>query len=204
MLIKEKEEVAAREYEKYFQCFDEETDRGCVLVAVGVLDDLLERLIRAQFSNDATTVKRAVDPLFKGTGPLSSFWAKVQISYSLDLITEWMYEDLERIRELRNMFAHEYKRADFNDPAVIKLTEKLMGANYAAKAFMEKEHLEKKDLNDKSLQQVEARIPKKERVRLAMTVSFIAGYLTYFASTPQYNLKRILRELNSLSKSHSE
>ena len=49
---------------------------------------------------------RLREKLFTGYGPLSSFSAKIDIAYSLNLITENLKGDLHILREIRNEFAH--------------------------------------------------------------------------------------------------
>jgi DNA-binding MltR family transcriptional regulator len=171
------EERILQRYDEFFGNLHEESDRGCVLVVAAILDKYLEVLLRAEFSQDATVVKRVINPLFKGQGPLASFWSKTQLAYSLNLIPEWMYEDLERIRELRNEFAHRYKAADFEDLAVVRLTEKLKGANYAVRSLRASSNAPKHRQSAHTSPAAVPVIPKKERVRFMITVSYIAGLL---------------------------
>lgn len=171
------EERILQRFDEFFGNLDKESDRGCVLVAAAILDKYIETLLRAEFSQDATVVKRVINPLFKGQGPLTSFWSKTQLAYSLDLIPEWMYEDLERIRELRNEFAHRYKAADFEDPAVVRLTEKLKGANYAVRSLRESSNAPKHRQSAHTSPAADPVVPKKERFRFIMTVSWIAGWM---------------------------
>lgn len=169
------EERSLQRFDEFFGDLDKESDRGCVLAAAAILDNYLEVLLRARFSQDATVVKRIINPLFKGHGPLASFWSKTQLAYSLNLIPEWMYEDLDRIRELRNKFAHWYKAVDFEDPAVIRLTEKLKGANYAVRSLHASSNVPKHRKSAHTSPSAAPIVPKKERVRFIITVSYIAG-----------------------------
>ena len=79
---KANEERYLQRFDELFGNFHKESDRGCVLVAAAILDNCLETLLRAEFSQDATVVKRVINPLFKGQGPLASFWSKTQLAYS--------------------------------------------------------------------------------------------------------------------------
>jgi DNA-binding MltR family transcriptional regulator len=169
------EERSLQRFDEFFGNLDKESDRGCVLVAGVILDNYLEVLLRARFSQDATVVKRIINPLFKGQGPLASFWSKTQLAYSLNLIPKWMYEDLECIRELRNKFAHRYKAVDFEDPAVIRLTEKLKGANYLVRSLRTSPNAPKYGQSGHASPSAARIVPKKERVRFIMTVTYIAG-----------------------------
>ncbi len=152
--------------DKFFDTFCDESDRGCVLVAVAILDECLEMLLRTQFIQSDP---KFVNSLFVGQSPLSSFWSKIQLVKALDLVPAWMYKDLECIRALRNTFAHHYESADFNDKAVIVLTEKLKGADHAVDGI-EKQKLKKsaspkeEHNNIPSSSNSEKRVFKKERV----------------------------------------
>jgi DNA-binding MltR family transcriptional regulator len=105
----------------FFETIKAESDRGCVLVAAAFLDEALELLIRSKMMSDSKVVKQSVDPLLTGIGPLRSFWAKTELCRALDLVADWEYEDLTQIRNIRNLFAHSYENADFDDPRVIKM-----------------------------------------------------------------------------------
>jgi DNA-binding MltR family transcriptional regulator len=115
------------EYVKIFseQMLTQESDRGCALVAAAILDNILEKILREQFSSRKKAIKNSVNPLFLVMGPLSSFWAKIQLANSLGLLPEKIYEDLETIRKIRNTFAHHGEPIDFDDEEVAKLINNL-------------------------------------------------------------------------------
>ena len=95
-----------------------ESDRGCVLVAAAYLDESLFELLGATFSQDKVCRKKAVDPLFTGLGPLSTFSAKIKIAYALELIDADIFLSLETIRKIRNEFAHTFTDLTFDTPSV--------------------------------------------------------------------------------------
>ncbi len=167
---------------KFFANFDSESDRGCVLVAVAIIDECLEILLRSQLLDNEPKI---VSLLFTGQGPLNSFWSKIQLARAMNIIPSWIYEDLERIRALRNTFAHRYDSADFSDPEVISITEKLQGANHAVVAIEESKQNKKvknvspninSDLKRKMTNR-DTKLINKERIRFAMTASYIGGWL---------------------------
>lgn len=82
-----------------------ESDRGCVLVGASVLSDFLEGLLRAALTTDSHAVKQAVAPLFGAMGPLATFSAKTKLAYALELIPRYCFNDLEKIRRIRNLAA---------------------------------------------------------------------------------------------------
>jgi DNA-binding MltR family transcriptional regulator len=120
--------------DEFFASLKAESDRGCVLVGAAFLDEGLELLLRSTMLNDPGVMKQCIDPLFTGRGPFRSFWAKTQMCRALDLIKDWEYEDLGRIRTLRNRFAHSYEDADFGNPEVLSLTSQLQQGLWAKAA----------------------------------------------------------------------
>ena len=109
----------------FFETIKAESDRGCVLVAAAFLDEALELLLRSKMKSEAKIVKESVDPLLTGIGPLKSFWARTELCRALDFLADWEYDDLSQIRNLRNLFAHSYEQADFDDPRVVEMVMKL-------------------------------------------------------------------------------
>jgi len=95
-----------------------ESDRGCVLVAAAYLDESLFELFHATFSQDSVCQKKAVDPMFTGLGPLSTFSAKIKLAYALELIDADIFSSLETIRKIRNEFAHTFSELTFDTPSV--------------------------------------------------------------------------------------
>jgi DNA-binding MltR family transcriptional regulator len=162
---------------KFSASLSAESDRGCVLVGAAFIDEGLEILLRSRMLHDAPSVKACVDPLFTGLGPLRSFWAKTQLCRALDLMSDWMYEDLERIRNLRNLFAHSYENASFEDPRVIALTEGLKAANEVVKKMKQpSETRPEADVQEQEPRQ-QRESPKKERVRFTISASYLAGHI---------------------------
>ena len=110
---------------QYFDSIKAESDRGCVLVAAAFLDEALELLLRSQMSKDANIIKRSIEPLFTGLGPLKSFWSKTEVCFALGLVPAYEHADLMRIRNLRNLFAHSYTNATFGDSTVVQIVSEL-------------------------------------------------------------------------------
>ena len=84
-----------------------ESDRGCVLVAAAMLDELLADLFR-KFLRPGTA-----DELLKQGSPLGFFSSRIQMAYAMGIINKEARDDLEIIRRIRNDAAHfERKRGD--------------------------------------------------------------------------------------------
>lgn len=81
---------------------NEQTDRGAALIVATWLDEELRAAIKTKFINSESNEKR----VFGGNGPLSTFSSKIEIGYSLGLLSKQSYSDLTIIRKIRNDFAH--------------------------------------------------------------------------------------------------
>jgi DNA-binding MltR family transcriptional regulator len=108
-----------------FNSLARESNRGAVLTGAAHLDQMLELLLRARFSAVRQKPSRAINPLFEGFGPLATFSGKVAVAYAIDLLEDWMYQDLHSIRKLRNLFAHTTAIIEFDSPEVVDLTSQL-------------------------------------------------------------------------------
>lgn len=98
-----------------------ETNRGLAMVGAAFLDDAIEKLLRAYFIDDS----KKIDDLLGNAGPLASFYSRCMAAYCLGLVGPDMYEDLNRIRKIRNLFAHNYFGIDFESSKIISLCENL-------------------------------------------------------------------------------
>jgi len=101
-------------FDDFYRTMEAESDRGCVLIACHVLDVALEHRLRFHLSRRSRIIKKAIDPLFGSTRPLSSFWAKIHTAYSLTLLEDWAFEDLNTIRSIRNALAHSHGPFSFD------------------------------------------------------------------------------------------
>jgi mannitol operon repressor len=100
---------------------NQETDRGVALFSASILDDALQKIV-LNFMVDHKVSKK----LFKYPDPISSFSARLNVSFALGLITETEYNECNLIRSIRNKFAHEAAYSiDFNSKEIALLCERL-------------------------------------------------------------------------------
>jgi DNA-binding MltR family transcriptional regulator len=116
-----------REANLLFEALQKESDRGDVLVSAAFFDTTLERLLRARFSSSDAKRAKLIEPLFDAFGPLSTFSAKIRISYAIDLLNESMANDLDLVRRIRNAFAHSLEPKTFQDPDITSMVDNLVG-----------------------------------------------------------------------------
>ncbi|TKD61910.1 MltR family transcriptional regulator [Flavobacterium sp. ASW18X] len=91
-----------------------ETDRGCCLVATSYLDFELERMLKKKLVGSNKHLKS----LFEFSGPLGTFSSKINLSYSLGFISKTSLTDLHTIRKIRNDFGHSYESLSFETESV--------------------------------------------------------------------------------------
>jgi hypothetical protein len=63
--------------------------------------------------------------LFRGSGPLGNFGAKIDLGFLMGLYGREKRDDLHTIREIRNAFAHKTKTITFNSTEPKTLCKKL-------------------------------------------------------------------------------
>jgi mannitol operon repressor len=102
-----------REFSAFLKELNRESERGAVLIAAAMIDDLLERTILA-FLVDHEQTKRLLDGF---NAPLGTLSARALAAFSLALLSETEYRDCERIRKIRNAFAHNVHMS-FEDQSV--------------------------------------------------------------------------------------
>jgi DNA-binding MltR family transcriptional regulator len=114
-------ETLKRENDHFFEACNKESDRGLALVAAEFMDATLERLLLARFASGIKQRPKLIKPLFEGFGPLSTFSARINVSYAIDLLEDWMASDLDLIRRIRNELAHSLQSKTFRDPEITKM-----------------------------------------------------------------------------------
>lgn len=176
------ETVSKQRFEELFTEMFSESDRGCILIGASVLDDLLASLLQNYLKRNEHVCKQAMEPLFSGMGPLASFSSRIKLTYCLGLIKKWEFEDLERIRKIRNKAAHEFTPKTFTNKEIIQITQRLEGANHSVAAmekFAGKIEKSKGEATGNAGPSI-----SKERLRFQMTVIHLAAGFDLLSKTP--------------------
>lgn len=93
---------------------NEETDRGCALMAAAHLDDRLGELLTSYFVDDPKVAK----DLLGQSRPLGTFSARIDVAYSVGLLSRDEHKALHLIRKIRNDFGHVAKPLSFENPVI--------------------------------------------------------------------------------------
>lgn len=91
-----------------------ESDRGCALLATSFLDNALSDLLYVSLVHD----KKIEKELLKGTAPLATFSARINMSYYLGKICNSSKSDLHIMRRIRNQFGHNPEIISFETSSI--------------------------------------------------------------------------------------
>lgn len=95
---------------------ERQTDRGAALIAASLIESQLLVAIKKHLVED----KDVANKLFKPSGPIGDFSAKVDLGLLLGLYDRPLCQIIHNIREVRNRFAHEVRAIDFNSKDIKK------------------------------------------------------------------------------------
>ncbi len=95
---------------KYKKLFLDESDRGCALLAVSLLEYELEKLLSKKCLSDKKIQKK----LFESRGAFSTLSSKIDVAYAFGLTPKKHYQNMHKVREIRNLFGHSYKKISFS------------------------------------------------------------------------------------------
>ena len=105
-----KEYPNLKDFLPYLDELNRESPRGKVLISTGYLEQMLKEILSSFLMKD-----KIVDELFEGgNAPLGTFSARAKLAYTLGLISELEFHDIDLIRRIRNDFAHDMKASFLN------------------------------------------------------------------------------------------
>jgi hypothetical protein len=89
----------------------QESHASIVLRLVAVLEYDLERCLKRRFRKLNGKMQKR---LFGTYGPASTFAAKIDLAYALDITTDETHAELNKFRQIRNVFAHNKGRVSLD------------------------------------------------------------------------------------------
>jgi DNA-binding MltR family transcriptional regulator len=96
-------------FNEFLTEFQGETDRAAAVLAAAFADELLKALLSASFVDNS----RMVQGLLGRDGAAATFSARVALAYAIGLISHDEADDLDRLRRIRNDFAHQLHGLSF-------------------------------------------------------------------------------------------
>ncbi len=101
---------------------DQMTHSGVVIAATAIIDNQLERSLKRAMRPMS---KSMYEKLFGAFRPLNTFSSKIAMAYALSIINRDVYNELEKIRKIRNEFAHSSSVVHFGSTAIAPLFGRL-------------------------------------------------------------------------------
>lgn len=115
-------EALSSEMRELYRSLNEESDLAVALIAANFLDQALRTLLERSFIARSNTVNCLLDP---GNGPIGTFKNRADLAYCLGLINKYLHNDLIAIGEIRNIFAHQRSRCNFDSSSITEKCKKL-------------------------------------------------------------------------------
>jgi DNA-binding MltR family transcriptional regulator len=100
--------------------FNYDNDLTFCLLATSYIDACLTDYLLSKLRKSSVT-----SSMLNHKGPLGSIFSKAQLSYSLSLIEKVYYQDIVKLAEIRNEFAHLHTRITFDNDRIVKLCNEL-------------------------------------------------------------------------------
>ena len=114
-------EPELEDFGKFLEIFNKESDRGAVLIAASMMDDVLMKLLQSFFL-DAPEVQQLLSGF---NAPLGTLHSRLLAAYGLGVIEEDEFRDASIIRRIRNEFGHTWQGATFETGRVADLCKQL-------------------------------------------------------------------------------
>ncbi|MCG8343664.1 MAG: MltR family transcriptional regulator [Chlorobiales bacterium] len=110
-------ERLSKETQHLFNVLNEEKDLSVILVASSFLDACLGSILKRKLKRSSISEK-----LLDSSGVLS---ARADLSYTLNLISKPLYQDLIKIAEIRNEIAHHHLALSFETESIMSKCSQL-------------------------------------------------------------------------------
>ena len=109
-----------KDFFSFLPRLNEESDRGAVLIAATMIENLLSDILSSFFIKGKSSER-----LLSGfNAPLGTFSSKIEACLAMGLVADEEYADIEVIRKIRNTFAHTIE-VNFGDRKVKDLCANL-------------------------------------------------------------------------------
>jgi DNA-binding MltR family transcriptional regulator len=106
-----------------------DSDRAAAIVAAALVEIRLEKVILQAFQNPDEDI---VADMFRPSGPLGSFSAKIKLAHLMGLTSKDCHADLETMKQIRNRFAHDLSAVSFDEQSIRDRTKNLRIVDHVA------------------------------------------------------------------------
>jgi hypothetical protein len=112
---------ASDEEQKVFKEIESYSDRAAAIVAAVIVERRVEQQIVARLHNHP----KPLDRLFRTSGPMGTFSAKIDLAHLMGIYGPDAYRDLVTLKNIRNSFAHHLDIVDFKSERINDLCKNL-------------------------------------------------------------------------------
>lgn len=105
-----------------------ESDHTTVILGTALVETALRMAIRARMYPGLSKTDEAF--LFEGDAPLATFSAKTRLAFAFEVIDADMRAELDRLRDIRNAFAHSKSFLTFSTVEVAQVCASLTMPHY--------------------------------------------------------------------------
>lgn len=123
MKLHKGDDSALNDLNRFMAQLNTEDDRALVLSLAAFIEETLGRLLLAYF-RDCKATKELVEGF---NAPLGTLSARVKAAYSFGLASEEQFRDMEILRKVRNLFAHDWEGVTLERNDVAAMLGQLSG-----------------------------------------------------------------------------
>ncbi len=113
--LSRKPEFEGSELSDHVEDYRSGEDRTVCVIAGAAIESTIRQLLLSKF---IALTNKEYGELFMGTGPLSTFSAKIKMAYAMGLIGNSSRHNAEVIKEIRNAFSHTQHHIGFDTAEV--------------------------------------------------------------------------------------
>lgn len=178
---------------KFSKKMHSESDRACAILGASLLDAKLENL----FTQNITKFQ---NELLKGTGPITTFSARILLASALSWINEPVQKDLDTIRVIRNDFSHSFDHElSFQNQSIADRCNNLLVAQSYIDGLGDSIGAPDQNLSEHAIKGMQEHF-QTPRWRFQLSVDFITQYFDHLPVIKNnYKGSDLLSEVRALS-----
>jgi hypothetical protein len=115
-----------KDFDGILEELDHESHRAAIMVGGSLVEHALEKMIRSKLRKPENSQQK--EALFNDTGIFGSFHQKIWAAYFLKWIGPLTRRDLDLIRSIRNIVAHDMNPVSFDTPEIANRCSELFAA----------------------------------------------------------------------------
>ncbi|NOI60506.1 hypothetical protein [Vibrio coralliilyticus] len=165
-------------YDTHYNMLMGESDRGCILLGVSIIDQQLDLLFQKIIPEETSKTRRK--KIFDGKGAFGNIASKLDIAYVCRILPLDLVDSIKELRKTRNQLAHQTSPFVIRDNLefIYHVLKKLDIKGCAATALSEMSlQIVRHDFTEKLLQ-IDNPCPDKSGEKLFSSVEEIAEYVS--------------------------